>query len=279
MVETLWSIAAQSLPPARIIVVDNAVEPEAAERVGEAAKELGLPVTYVHAPARNISVARNAALEAATSEWIAFLDDDEIACPGWLEALFAKARSSAFDAVLGPVDAVYGDDAPAWQRAIEAHSTRPVVSGGEIRKGYAGNVMLKRDSIESRRLRFDLSLGRTGGEDDQFFHALTDSGGRIGFAQEATAWEPVPADRASLRWLLRRSFRSGQTHGARLAGGCGPAGRLAQLLLAAAKAVACLAAAAANLGSPAGRGRWLIRAALHMGAAARLAGRRELEMY
>lgn len=279
VVETLRSIAAQTLAPRRIIVVDNAVEPEAADRVAAAARDLGVAISYVHAPARNISLARNAALDAATAEWIAFLDDDETAAPGWLDALLAKGRAEGLDAVLGPVDAVYGPEAPAWQKAMDLHSTRPVVSGGEIRKGYAGNVLLRRASIEFRGLRFDLALGRTGGEDDCFFHALTDSGGRIGFAQDALAWEPVPQGRTRLSWLLRRSFRGGQTHGTRLASGRGGGGRLAQAALAAAKAAACLVAMTASLGSPARRGGWLLRAALHLGVVARLAGRRELELY
>ena len=279
MVETLRSIAAQTLRPARIIVVDNAVEPEAAERVAQAAKDLATAVTYVHAPARNISIARNAALDAAEAPWIAFLDDDETAAPGWLAALLAEAQRTGVDAVLGPVDAVYGPDAPAWQKALDVHSTRPVISGGEIRKGYAGNVLLRRESILARGLRFDLSLGRTGGEDDRFFHALTDTGGRIGFAPDALAWEPVPEGRTSMAWLLRRSFRGGQTHGSRVASRHGAAGRVAQLVIAAGKTLACAGGVVGSLGDPARRGRWLLRAALHLGVVARLTGRREVEMY
>ena len=280
--DTVRSVAAQALPAGArlgIIVVDNDVEPEAQARVRALETELGISVRYVHAPARNISIARNAALDAATAEWIAFIDDDETALPGWLAALMRTAKDGGWDAVLGPVDAVYPENAPAWLKRLDLHSARPVTSAGRIEKGYAGNVLLRRASIEARKLRFDLARGRTGGEDDDFFYRLTDAGGRIGYAAEARVLEPVASARTELGWLVRRNFRAGQSHGSRLRARYAAAGRLAQLGLAAAKASAC--AAAACIGAPvaARRNRWLVRMSLHAGVVARLAGRSEIELY
>jgi succinoglycan biosynthesis protein ExoM len=215
--ETLASLAAQALPRGcrlRVIVADNDETPSAEAAVRAAADRHGLALTYVHAPARNISVARNACLDAATADWFAFIDDDETATPGWLAALLAEAERGGWDAVLGPVKALYGDDAPGWIAAADFHSTAPVRTGERILKGYAGNVLMRRAGIVGRGLRFDVALGRQGGEDDDFFYRLTDAGGTIGYAENALAFEPVPAHRASLPWLLKRSFRTGQTHGA-----------------------------------------------------------------
>ncbi|WP_309092343.1 glycosyltransferase [Phenylobacterium sp.] len=281
--ETLASLARQALPEnvrLRIVVADNDEQPEARERVLAAAAAHGLDVTYVHAPARNISLARNACLDAVRAPFLAFLDDDETATEGWLAALLKEMEAGGWDAVLGPVKAVYPPDAPEWLSAGDFHSTGPVKVGGRILKGYAGNVMIRRQTIERLGLRFDLALGRQGGEDDDFFYRLTDAGGRIGYAPDALAYEPVPAQRASLKWLLKRSFRTGQTHGSRLRGQAGRgAARLAQTGLAAAKGGVCLAGAAASAFSPARRSRWLVRGALHAGVVARLAGWRELELY
>jgi succinoglycan biosynthesis protein ExoM len=280
--ETLASLARQVLPPCvalRVIVADNDAEPEAEARVRGAARTLGLDVTYVHAPARNISIARNAILDAATADYVAFLDDDETADPDWLAALLAEADLGGCDAVLGPVKAVYGAGAPAWMAAGDFHSTRPAPAGGQILKGYAGNVLIRRSAIEARGLRFDLSLGRQGGEDDDFFYRLTDDGGTIGYAPRALAFEAVPPQRASLGWLVRRSFRTGQTHAARLASRRGGLSRLVQLGVAGAKGAFCLGGAAAALPSATARGRWLVRGALHAGVVARLAGLKTLELY
>jgi len=270
---TLASLAALELPPdvrVRIIVADNDSEPSARPLVEASARTHGLDLACVHAPARNISLARNACLDAATADFLAFIDDDETAAPGWLAALLAAADVTGSDAVLGPVNAVYAEDAPGWIAAGDFHSTRPAPSRGRIVKGYAGNVLIRRETV--RR------LGQ-GGEDDQFFYHLTDAGGTIGYAPQALAWEPVPPARASLKWLLKRSFRTGQTHAARLrALHRGPA-RGGQLALAGAKACVCLAGAATALPSAVGRGRWLVRGALHAGVAARLAGLKPLELY
>jgi succinoglycan biosynthesis protein ExoM len=280
--ETLRSIAGQALPgglSVRAIVADNDEQPSAEALVRQAAEAHGLEVAYVHAPARNISLARNACLDAATGEFLAFLDDDETATPGWLAGLLAEAARGGWDAVLGPVKAVYGEDAPAWLAAGDFHSTAPVQVGGRILKGYAGNALIRRRTIERLGLRFDLSRGRQGGEDDDFFYRLTDAGGTIGYAPEALAFEPVPPARASLTWLLKRSFRTGQTHGARLESRFRGPARLLQAGLASAKTGACVAGAAASALSPARRSRWLVRGALHAGAVARLAGFKELQLY
>ncbi len=280
--ETLASIAAQDLPPGvavRVIVADNDETAEAEARIRKAAQACDIDLAYVHAPARNISLARNACLDAGEGEFLAFLDDDETASRGWLAALLVEAERRGWDAVLGPVRAVYTDDAPAWLRKGDFHSTAPVRVGGRILKGYAGNVLIRRSAVETHGLRFDLARGRQGGEDDDFFYRLTDAGGAIGFAPDALAYEPVPPGRASLSWLLTRSFRTGQTHGSRLIGRASGSAKLKQMAVAGAKGAACVAGAAVTLFSPTRCRRWLVRGALHAGVVARLAGRKELQLY
>src|SRR5689334_4800020 len=83
VLDALRAIALQSVRgeiPIRVVVADNAPYAEAQSRVLAAARELDLDLTYVHAPANNISTARNACLGQARSEWIVFLDDDEVPC-------------------------------------------------------------------------------------------------------------------------------------------------------------------------------------------------------
>ena len=283
IVDTLRSLAQQhgcEGVTLRVIIADNALEPAARELIETAARELNLDAAYVHAPARNISVARNACLDAANAEWLAFLDDDEIASPAWLSGLLTEAERGQWDAILGPVRAIYSPSAPAWIRDGNFHSTRPVFVRGRIETGYTGNVLIRRALIAREGLRFRTELGRSGGEDEDFFNRLRDAGGRIGFAQGALAYETIPADRTNLRWLLRRSFRAGQTYGARLhAQSANTAARGRALVVAAAKASACSLAAALHLPLAVRRNRFLTRAALHCGVVARLAGLKEVKLY
>src|SRR5690606_11463773 len=63
--ETLRSLAALQHPEGYrvgIIVADNDEVPSARDLVLRLARELDLPVRYIHCPARNISIARNACL-------------------------------------------------------------------------------------------------------------------------------------------------------------------------------------------------------------------------
>ena len=264
----------------RVVVADNADDTAARELIETTARELGLDAVYVHAPARNISIARNACLDAAAAEWLAFLDDDEIASPIWLSSLLCEAASEQWDAILGPVQAVYPKTAPAWVRDGNFHSTRPVFVRGRIETGYTGNVLIRRAAITREGLRFRTELGRSGGEDEDFFNRLRDAGGRIGFARGAVAYETIPAERMTLGWLIRRNFRAGQTYGARQrARSAGGIARSRALALAAAKLSACAVAAAVHAPLAMRRNRFVSRAALHCGVVARLAGLKEVKLY
>lgn len=279
--DTLASLGTQLLPPdvrLRVIVADNETTPAAEARVRTAAAINRLDLTYVHAPARNISLARNAVLDAAEGDYLALIDDDQVAAADWIACLVAAAEAQGCAAILGPVTAVYPPQTPKWIAAGDFHSFRPVRVRGRILKGYSCNVLIRMDVVRRAGLRFDLSLGRMGGEDDDFFYRLTDAGGVIGETEAARVFEPVPASRARLGWLLKRSFRSGQSHGRRQLRRAFP-GRLTQLLLASLKSAACLIGAAATALFPVRGRRWLVRGALHAGAVARLAGIKELEMY
>lgn len=275
--QTLESLARQDGAPAfRVIVADNDEQPSAEGLAKLARTELGLDIRYVHAPARNISVARNACLDAATADFIAFIDDDEVAPPGWLAHMFGRLHEEGLDVVFGPVKARYAKGAPAWAVRGDFHSFRPAFrANGEIDTGYSSNVLFRRSIAGA--LRFEPALGRTGGEDTMFFSHLHAAGSRLGFCAEGEVEEPTPLARANLGWLVKRSFRSGQTHARMLRErGVSP---LAIAWPAAAKASYCALAAIATVWSPVLMRRNIVRGALHLGVVAKAFGAGELELY
>lgn len=278
--ETLASLAHVIVPPdvrLGIIVADNDVEPSARARVEAAMTRLAMDVRYVHCPAGNISIARNACLDNSCADFLAFVDDDETVEPQWLDRLLTEAEKENADVVLGPVRALYAADAPGWMRRGDFHSTRPVWLGGEIRTGYTCNVLMRLAAPSIAGRRFDLALGRSGGEDTIFFDQVHAAGGRIAFASEAWVDEPVPASRATFPWLARRRLRMGQTHGRLLAER--QENRIAAASLAAAKCTACFAGAAALVARPVPRNRFLLRGLLHAGVVGGLFGARAIEPY
>jgi succinoglycan biosynthesis protein ExoM len=284
--DTLASLAALELAgrPVSIIVADNDDGPTAAAEIARIAATHPLAVCYLHAPARNISVARNAILEASLAagvRYLAFIDDDETATAGWLVALVKHHQSSAGSAaVLGPVSAVYGAGAPLWMRRGAVHDIRPEFDReGRVKEAYTSNVLIDLAVPALRDLRFDPALGRTGGEDTAFFRALMAAGGAITFAPDALVHETVPADRAVLRWLLRRRYRMGQTHASLMMEGGGMPARMAAVALAATKVGACLGLTMLRLFDPVGRNRALMRGALHVGTVSGLIGLNRIEAY
>lgn len=274
--DTLASLATQDLPEGvtlRVVVADNDETPAALDAILASASRLGLALSYVHAPARNISIARNAALDHAAPGLVAILDDDETADRGWLRALLEEHERSGADVVLGPVVPVYADDAPAWMRDGEFHAIRPVYVGGRIVTGYTSNVLLDPSAPALAGQRFRLDLGRTGGEDTEFFERATRRGAVISHAPDAIVREPVEAGRATVRWLLARRFRAGQSHAVVLTREpAGPVATLGAAGLAAAKCSVCAACALATVVSPRRAAFWSLRATLHAGVVARLLG-------
>ena len=280
--ETLASLARLTVPQGlrlRVIVADNDVEPSARARVEAMRPLLPMDIAYVHCPAGNISIARNACIDHADADFIAFVDDDETVEPQWLARLLAEAEKSSADVVLGPVKAVYAADAPGWMRRGDFHSTFPVRVDGEIRTGYTCNVLMRLAAPSIAGRRFDLSLGRSGGEDTAFFDQVHRAGGRIAFAEDAWVEEPVLAARARFSWLARRRLRMGQTHGRLLAERHEGPARLTAAALAGAKCAVCFAGAAALVFLPVRRNRLVLRGLLHAGAVGGLFGARAIEPY
>lgn len=282
LMDTLASLARLIVPPGvrpRIIVADNDIEPSARPCVETAEALLAMEIVYVHCPAGNISIARNACLERSDANFLAFVDDDETVEPQWLDRLLAAAEESDADVVLGPVRALYRPDAPRWMQRGNFHATRPVWVKGEIRTGYTCNVLMRLAAPAIAGRRFDLALGRSGGEDTAFFSAVHGAGGRFAFAADAWVEEPVPAPRARFSWLAQRRLRMGQTHGRLLAARQEGVARIGAAAVALAKCIACLAGAAAFAPSPVRRNRFALRALLHAGAVGGLFGARAIEPY
>jgi GT2 family glycosyltransferase len=89
LADALASVAAQEHPPARTIVVDDgSAHPVAVD--GGAAVEV-----IRHGQGTGVAAARNRGLERVTTEWVAFLDDDDLWAPPKLGRQLAVAADFA----------------------------------------------------------------------------------------------------------------------------------------------------------------------------------------
>ncbi len=213
LAEAMTSVAEQRLPSGVqriLVVVDNDRQPSTRPVVDRFAADVDFPVVYRHCPGENISIARNGALDATATRWLAFLDDDERAAPDWLAELLAA--SAGAQAAFGPCEAVYAAHTPSWVRRGDHHSNRIARRHGAIETGHTCNALIDAAFIRRHGLRFDIELGRSGGEDTLFFHAMRRCGATLAYAPKAIVFEDVAAGRATVGWVARRRYRAGQTY-------------------------------------------------------------------
>lgn len=94
------SVLAQTRPCAQVVVVDNG----SSDRSAEIARGFGPPVEVVAEPRAGIGFARNAAVDAARGDFIAFLDADDLWAPEKTELqLAAFAARPGLGLVFGHV--------------------------------------------------------------------------------------------------------------------------------------------------------------------------------
>jgi succinoglycan biosynthesis protein ExoM len=278
VLSAIGSIAKQSELPnlkVRILVVDNDSEPTARNIVTEFRSRTDIHVDYKHVAGQNISVARNAGLDAATTPWLVFVDDDEYASTNWLAELVAS-RDGA-NAVFGPCEAIYSEGTPNWIRQGDYHSNR-ITERGRITTGYTSNVLIDMAFVRRHGLRFDPELGRTGGEDTMFFHAMYRKGGVLRYASRAIVYESVVPSRANFAWVVKRRYRAGQAR-ALVSYRCDPAEYIRLSLTAPFKVVVCVVISGLMIPRRARAIWWLMRGVFHLGTISYALGIRVHEEY
>lgn len=86
LARALRSVAAQTVRPREVIVIDDA----STDETGDVAREAGVTV-LVNETKQGSGPSRNRGIEAATTRWIAFLDSDDEWFPEHLETLLGAA--------------------------------------------------------------------------------------------------------------------------------------------------------------------------------------------
>jgi succinoglycan biosynthesis protein ExoM len=192
---------------AEVLVVDNdpAGGAESVVRQLSSAR-----VRYVCEPTPGIAAARNRALdEAPVDGLVVFIDDDERPEPHWLARLLDTWSEHRPAAVGGPVEAVLEGAVDPWIAAgqfFHRAFREGLRTGMSVVVAPTGNILLDMSRINAHGLRFDRSLGLSGGEDTLFTRQLVGSGETIVWCQEAVVLDPVPPSRLTRQWVVRRVF-------------------------------------------------------------------------
>lgn len=195
-----------------IVVVDNSPEASARDLVARISAGASLPIRYLHEPRPGVATARNAGVDAACGDLIAFLDDDQEAVPTWLADLLDAHRRFQADVTIGPIDARIPQEG-AW---AEAHFRELFSRKGpdldqliEDCRG-AGNSLMTRATALPGRSPFSTDRDQGGGEDDVLFAELRAQGRRFTWATGGIVLEHPAPHRLTMTYAVRRAFAFGQ---------------------------------------------------------------------
>ena len=204
---TLTSLAAQDFDgPWETIVVDDA----SSDRTPEVIERFGVSSLRQPSP-RGPNPARNAAVEAASSDLIALVDDDVWAPPHWLRAIVSGAeRHAAADVVGGPIRARFDGPAP---RSC-GREDPPVTSldlgpdDREVSMVWSANLAFRRRAVE-RAGPFPPDIP-PGGDEEEWLHRLHRAGGRVWYVADAWLEHRRAGGDARLRSLMRSAYFRGR---------------------------------------------------------------------
>jgi hypothetical protein len=221
------SLLPQLTEDVEILVVDN--DPDGSARASIEGRG-NTRLRYVNETAPGVVQARNRAVRESAGRYLAFIDDDEIARPGWIDAIKRHAGMG--------VAASFGIVTPTYKGAvalgIEAMAdnlyTRDLkqpqdadISARWIKTG-TGNSLFDKAVCFPRPNPFSAHLNGTGGEDVWLMKSLVERGLTLRWNPAAVVEEQVPADRATLAYVSSRRYRQGQQRIVLMRGGGGVSG-------------------------------------------------------
>lgn len=163
---TLESLLRQTRP-ADEVLVDDGGQGDDVRRIAEEYSRRDARIRHLDAPG-NIPESRNIALRAATGEFLAFLDADEVAPPGWLAELLAPFADPNVGFVGGPTPAMAGTARTIGARFYDGYLRRfyDVVAAAQPHALPMGNSAWRTQVFRSVGL-LDTTLFRRAASEDQ----------------------------------------------------------------------------------------------------------------
>jgi succinoglycan biosynthesis protein ExoM len=198
----------------RVIVVDNDGGRSAGRIVEQVRPTFPWPLDYLIEPDRGIPHSRNRALTAAgDADLIGFIDDDEAPLPGWLVAMLRVWHQTGAAVLMGRSVPRFEQPAPRWL-VDGAFFEHPRFTTGEpFPYCYCrtSGVLIDRRALPQRTAVFDTRFRFSGGSDQHLFGRMHRAGHRFVWVDDAVVEETVPPTRANAAWLIRRSYRFGNS--------------------------------------------------------------------
>jgi glycosyltransferase involved in cell wall biosynthesis len=218
----LQSLFEQSLPPGdfEILLIDNA----STDHTRELVLELGRKHTnlrYIHEPRIGVAAARNRGWREAVGRWVAYLDDDCVAEPEWLEQIrkaFEEVKPAP-GCVGGKISLLWDGPRPGWMDdailpglGLMDWSEEPILLDERHFFGE-GNSAYPRHLLEEIG-GFEEALGRIGdrllsNEGVWVRQRIEEMGYRFYYSPHIAIHHRVATHKLSRRWCLDMFFWQG----------------------------------------------------------------------
>jgi glycosyltransferase involved in cell wall biosynthesis len=170
-------------------------------------------VRYVaHGEGRGLNAARNTGLQEGQAELIAFVDDDVLVPPGWIDALVAGSRRHLeAEAFGGPIRARFEGRTPRGCGREEPPITTLDLGADdcEATKAWGANFAVRRAAVE-RVGPFDERIVRPHGDEEEWLERLRSAGGTIVYLAGAGLDHRRTAEDARLGPLVRAAYSRGR---------------------------------------------------------------------
>lgn len=196
-----------------VIVVDNASTDGTAGVVHALVEQGWAQLSYVYEPEQGLSVARNTGMRHARGTYVAYMDDDARAAPGWVVNIACCARERSPDGIGGPILPYYVTERPDWfldrypVRQITEHS-RYLVHG----ESFCGSNMAFHKKVLEDLNGFSARYGMRGdrlgwGEETDLCRRYFRYAARptLYCSQDVIVYHLVPAGKMDLMALWRVS--------------------------------------------------------------------------
>ena len=188
--------------------------------MAKAAGELPGVKVIANAGIRGASGARNAGAAASRGEMLAFLDDDAIASPNWLESLLQHFKDPKVVGAGGRLEPLWKTRRPRWfpqefDWALGCSYMGMPESATVVRNVFSNAMAIRRqafDAVSGFRDDFGKigSWSRPEDTDLCLRTAGCDGGGTWIYEPNAIVRHQVPAERTTLSYFLRRCYYEGQ---------------------------------------------------------------------
>jgi glycosyltransferase involved in cell wall biosynthesis len=202
-----------------VLIIDNAST--------DSTKELVLTrysshkhIRYVYEEAIGLSKARNTGWRSAFGEYVAFIDDDAIACANWLKDIVNSFEQFPEAGIVsGKVDPIWSTNPPEWltKKLIEALSVIDWSDSPLFLEEWQWvpgvNVSYRKTLLEHFN-GFDPNLGRVGkrlisNEENKLNASIRASGFKLYYSPMIYVQHFIPIERISKKWFYKRFFWQG----------------------------------------------------------------------